>query len=76
MEERRLRFFENWILRRIFVPKRNKLTGECRKLLNEEINNLYSSPNMIREIKSRRMGRAENVARTKERRGPGESHQR
>jgi hypothetical protein len=63
MEERRLRLFENWVLRRIFVPKRDGLTRKCRKLHNEELKDLYSSPNMIREIKSRRMGRAENVAR-------------
>jgi hypothetical protein len=47
--------FENAILRRIFVPKRDEVTGEWRKLHNEELHNLYSSPNIIKEIKSRRM---------------------
>jgi hypothetical protein len=53
--ECRLRVFENRVLRRIFGPKRNKVTGEWRKLHNEELNDLYSSPNIIRVIKSRRM---------------------
>jgi hypothetical protein len=52
-EERRLREFENRGLRRIFGPKRDEATGERRKLHNEKLNNLYSSPNIIREIKSR-----------------------
>jgi hypothetical protein len=68
MEELRLRLFESGILRRIFVPKRDGLTGEWRKLHNEELNSLYSSPNIIRVIKSRRMGHAEHVARMEERR--------
>ena len=50
-EERRLRVFENRVLRRIFGPKRDEVTGECRKLHNEELNNLYSSPNIVRVIK-------------------------
>jgi hypothetical protein len=55
-EERRLRVFENMVLRRIFGAKRNKLTGGWRKLHNEELNDLYCSPNIVRVIKSRRMG--------------------
>jgi len=45
--------FENRVLRRIFVPKRDKVTGEWRILHNEELNELYSSPNVVRVIKSR-----------------------
>ncbi|PNF34899.1 hypothetical protein B7P43_G01408, partial [Cryptotermes secundus] len=55
-EDHRLRVFENRVLRRIFGPKRNEVTGGWRKLHNEEIHNLYSSPSIIRTIKSRRMG--------------------
>jgi hypothetical protein len=47
--------FENRVLRRIFGPKRGDVTGDWRKLYNEELHNLYSSPNLIRMIKSRRM---------------------
>jgi hypothetical protein len=54
-EEHRLKVFENRVLRRIFGPKRDDVTGEWRKLHNEELHNLYSSPNKIRMIKSRRM---------------------
>jgi hypothetical protein len=54
-EENRLRVFENMVIRRIFGPKRNEVTGEWIKLHNEELHNLYSSPNIIRQIKSRRM---------------------
>jgi hypothetical protein len=50
-EKRRLRVFENRVLRRIFEPKRDEVTGEWRKLHNEELNNLYSSPNIVRVIK-------------------------
>jgi hypothetical protein len=54
-EEHRLRVFENRVLRRIFGPKRDEVTGEWRKLHNKELHNLYSSPSIIRMIKSRRM---------------------
>ena len=54
-EECRLRVFENRVLRRIFGPKRDEETGEWRKLCNEELNDLYSSPNIIPVIKSRRI---------------------
>jgi hypothetical protein len=50
-EEHSLRAFENRVQRRIFVPKRDKVTGVWRKLHNEELHNLYSSPNIIRMIK-------------------------
>jgi len=68
-EERRLRVFENRVLRRIFGPKRDEVTGEWRKLHNDELNNLYSSPNIVRVIKSRRMRWAGHVARMGEGRG-------
>jgi hypothetical protein len=55
-EERRLRVFANRVLRRIFGPKRDEVTGEWRKLYNEELNDLYTFPNIFRVIKSRRMG--------------------
>jgi hypothetical protein len=54
-EECRLRGFKNRVLRRIFSPKRDEVTGEWRRLPYEEPNDLYSSPNIIRVIKSRRM---------------------
>jgi len=59
-EERRLRVFENKVLRRVFGTKRDEVTGEWRKLKNEELNDLYSLPNILRVVKSRRMrmGRA------------------
>jgi hypothetical protein len=62
-EERRLRLFENRVLRRIFGPKRDEVTGEWRKLINEELNGLYSSPNIVRVIKSKRLSWAGHVAR-------------
>jgi hypothetical protein len=60
--------FENRVLRRIFGPKRDEVTGDWRKLHNEELHNLYSSPNIIRMIKLRRMRWAGHVARMGERR--------
>jgi hypothetical protein len=62
-EERRLRVFENRVFRRIYGLKRDEVTREWRKLHNEELNNLYSSPNIVRVIKSRRMRWAGQVAR-------------
>jgi hypothetical protein len=61
--------FENRVLRRIFGPKRDEVTGEWRRLHNEELNTLYSSPNIIRVIKSRRMRWVGHVARMRENRG-------
>jgi hypothetical protein len=61
-EEHRLRVFENRVLRRIFGTKRDKVTGGGRKLHNEELHNVYSSPSIIRMIKSRRMRWAGHVA--------------
>ena len=61
--------FENRLLRRIFGPKRDGVTGEWRKLHNEELNDLYSSPNIVRVIKWRRMRWAGHVARMEEGRG-------
>jgi len=52
-EERKLRVFENRVLRRIFEHRRDEVTGEWRTLHNEELNDLYSSPNIVRVIKSR-----------------------
>jgi hypothetical protein len=54
-EERKLRVCENMVLRRIFRPRRDEVTGEWRRLNNEELNYLYSSPNKVRVIKWRRM---------------------
>jgi hypothetical protein len=66
--EHRLRVFENRVLRRIFGPKRDEVTGEWRKLHNEELHDLYSSPSIIRMIRSRRMRWAGHVARMGEKR--------
>ena len=55
--------FENWVLRGMFVPKRDEVTGEWRKLHNEDLNDLYCSPNTVRVIKSRKMRWAGHVAR-------------
>jgi len=54
-EERKLRVFDNMVLRRIFGPRRDEVTGEWRRLHNKELNDLYSSPIIVRVIKSRRM---------------------
>jgi hypothetical protein len=61
-EGHRLRVFENRVLRRIFGSKRVEVLGNWRKLLYEELHNLYSSPNIIRMMKSMRMRGAEQVA--------------
>ena len=67
-EERKLRVFENMVLRKIFGPRRDEITGEWRRLHNEELNDLYSSPNIVGMIKSRRMRWAGHVARMGEER--------
>ena len=67
-EERKLRVFENMVLR-IFGPRRDNVTGERRRLHNEELIDLYSSPNIVRVIKSRRMRWAGHVVRMGEERG-------
>jgi hypothetical protein len=61
-EERRLRVFENRVLRRVFGPKRDEVRGEWRKLHNEELSDLYPLPNIVRVVKSRRMRWAGHVA--------------
>ena len=61
-EERKLRVFENMVLRRIFRPRRDEVTEEWRRLRNEELNDLYSLPNIVRVIKSRRMRSTGHVA--------------
>jgi hypothetical protein len=68
-EEHRMRVFENRVLRRIFGTKRDGVTGEWRRLHNEELNDLYSSPNIIWVIKSRRLRSEGHVARMGEGRG-------
>jgi len=68
-EERKLRVFENKVLRRMFGPRRDEVTEECRRLHNEELNDLYSSPNIVRVIKSRRMRWVGHVALVVEERG-------
>jgi len=68
-EERRLRVFENRVLRRVFGPKRDELTGDWRKLHNEELRDLYSLPNIVRVVKSRTVRWAGHVVRMGEGRG-------
>jgi hypothetical protein len=68
-EERRLGVFENRVLRRMFGPKRDEVTGDWRKLQNEELHDLHSSPNILRVIKSRIMRRAGHIAWMGEERG-------
>jgi hypothetical protein len=68
-EERRLKVFEIRVLRRMYGPKRDEVTGEWRKLRNVELSDLYSSPNIIRVITSGRMRWAGHVTRMGERRG-------
>jgi len=72
-EERKLRMFENMVLTRIFGPRRDEVMGEWRRLHNEELNVLYSSPNIVLVIKSRRMRWAGHVACMGEERGRIES---
>ena len=62
-EERKLRVFENRVLRKVFGPKRDEVTGEWRKLHKDEPNDLYSLPNIVRVVTSRRMRWAGHVAR-------------
>jgi len=68
-EERKLRVFENMVLRRTFRPRRDEVMGEWRRLHNEELNDLYSAPNIERAIKSRRMRWVGHVVRMGEERG-------
>jgi hypothetical protein len=71
-EEHRLRVIENRVIRRTFGPKKGEVTGEWRNLHNEELHNLYSSPYIVRKIRSSRMRWAGHVARMgEERRGKG-----
>jgi hypothetical protein len=68
-EERRLRVYENRVLRRVFGPKRDEVTGKWRKLHNEKLNDMHSLPNIVRVVKLRRMRWAGHVARMGEDRG-------
>ena len=68
-EERRLRVFENRVLRRVFGPKRDEVTGEWRKLHNEELRDIHYLPNIVRVVKARRMRWAGHVVHMGEGRG-------
>ena len=68
-EERRLRVFENGVLSRVFGPKRDEVTGEWRKLHTEELSDMYSLPNKVRVVKSRRMRWAGHVVHMGQGRG-------
>jgi len=68
-EERRLRVFENRVLRRVFGHKRDEVRGEWRKLYNEELSDMYSLPNIVQVVKSRRMRWAGHVAHMGQGRG-------
>jgi len=68
-EERKLRVFENMVLRRIFGARRDEVMGQWRRLHNEELNDLYCSPNIVRVIKSKRMRWVGHVPRMGEERG-------
>src|SRR5215469_13420277 len=68
-DEHRLRVFENRVLRRVFGPKRDEVTGKWKKLHNEELKDLYFSPSIVQVVKSRRMRWAGHVARMGEERG-------
>jgi len=68
-EERRLRVFENMVLRRIFGPRRDEITGQWKRWHNEELSDLYSSPNIVQVIKSRKMRWVGHVARMGEKSG-------
>jgi len=67
-EERKLRVFENMVLRRVFGPRKDEVSGEWRRWHNEELNDLYSSPNIVRVIKSKIMRWAGHVVRMGEER--------
>jgi hypothetical protein len=69
LEERKVRVFESRVLRRVFGPKRDEVTADCRKIHNEELNGLYCSPSIVRGINSGKMGWAGHVATMGERRG-------
>ena len=68
-EEGKLRVFENMVLRKIFGPRRDEVTGKWKRLHNKELNDVYRSSNIVRVIKSRRMRQAGHAARMGEERG-------